>query len=126
MFSDSFRKQHSPLQNDEVRAQLRDAVLANDPARFRQILEDFSPQLASEDRWYSVITLQSDDPIRVKTIVVDRMGQRIKGDEPMRLTEMLNADIVDDHLVATIGGKTIRAYIGEMKDMNDKPNKIEP
>ncbi|HEX2619885.1 MAG TPA: hypothetical protein VHL11_07055 [Phototrophicaceae bacterium] len=121
MFSDSFRKQRSPLQDDEIRAQLRDAILAHDSALFRHILEGYSPELASQERLYSVITLVDD---KLSPILVDRTGNPpppgyvIQAHVPI---DTLNADIVGDELHILIGDQEIIAHIGHMQnhDAND-------
>jgi hypothetical protein len=123
MFSDSFKKQPSPLQNEVIRKQLQDAILADDPSRFRMILEEFLPELAGETRLYSVLTLHEGN---MHTIMVDQTGQRLGPDYAIKANtpiEQLNADIVGDELVVTIGDEQYRAYIGNMADRSEEDDK---
>jgi hypothetical protein len=120
MFNDSFRKQMSPLQDDDVRRQLQEAILADDAARFREVLEGFSPDLASENRLYSVLTMTEGG---MQAIMVDQTGRRLGPDSVIPAgipIEQLNADIVGDELVVTIGDQQYRAKIGPLADRDEK------
>lgn len=120
MFSDDFRKQLSPLQNNEIRKQLEDAILADDAIRFRQILEGISPEFARETRLYSVFTM---DESGMNSIMVDQTGHRLGPDDIIMAgtpIDQLNADIVGDEMIVTIGDTQYRAFIGGMADPNEE------
>ena len=120
MFSDAFNKQLSPLQNNVIRKQLEDAMLADDQSVFRQLLERISPEFAHETRLYSVFTI---DEGGMNSIMVDQTGRRLESDDIIEAgtpIDQLNADIVGDEMIVTIGDTQYRAFIGSMSDHDEE------
>jgi hypothetical protein len=119
MFSDDFNKQLSPLQNNAIRKRLEDAILADDPRLFREILEGFSPEFARETRLYSVLVMGEDG---MSSIMVDQTGQRLGPNDIITAgtpIDQLNADIVGNEIIVTIGDQQYRAFISEMADQDE-------
>ena len=120
MFGDDFKKQLSPLQDNVLRKQLEEAILAEDAALFRQILEGFSPEFAREARLYSVFVMSDEG---MTSIMVDQTGRRLGPNDMIKAgtpIDQLNADIVGDEMIVTIGDTVYKAFIGDMADRDDE------
>jgi hypothetical protein len=118
MFSDSFHKAASPLQDDSIRSQLQDAILRGDTEQFRRILEGVSPELANETRIYGVVTLTADG---MHPIMVDNSGKPLPSDYVIARNtpiDMLNVTYTTDTMIVTIGNDVYEAPIGRMHDAN--------
>jgi hypothetical protein len=106
---ESFEFRKSPLQDDELRAKLQNAILANDSERFRQLLA--GTPLENELRLYGVAVMTNDGLI---SLLVDHHGERLKEGyiiQPGTPIDMLNIEYTADEMIVTMGDQQWRGPI---------------
>jgi hypothetical protein len=106
---ESFEFRKSALQDDELRAQLQNAILSNDSKRFRELLAGTS--LETEIRLYGVAVMTNDGLV---SVLVDHHGERliegyvIQAGTPI---DMLNIEYTADEMIVTMGDQQWRGPI---------------
>jgi len=102
-FLSHFTKKPSPLQDDEIRRSLTEALISGDAAEFRRILGEVDAGLLEEPRLYHVMAPPNSD---IPQILADQNGQPlppgyvIPAGMPI---EMLNVTITPTEMRLTYG-----------------------
>lgn len=116
MIDPGFSKSKSPLQDDALRLELQQAILANQPTLFREVLAKIDPELLNQVRVYGVLT---STPQGIIPIMVDNFGERLMPDyllTPETPIDLLNVRYEGNEMIALIDGEEWRARLGGAPD----------
>lgn len=102
-FLSHFSKKTSPLQNDEVRRLLTEALIAGDAAEFRRLLGEVDADLLEEPRLFHVMSPPGSD---IPQILADQHGHPVPQGYVIPAgmpIEMLNVTITPTEMRLTYG-----------------------